>query len=256
MEVYVAISDFKPPIVDGSQNILEFKKGDEFQIYDSDKTEADWWGARCLKSNNIGYVPSRYMEFHEKRVGKLLPNNYTEQKQASLQRLSDMQNSPDFKSPDTMYEGQDEPEPDYNDEGDGDVVLRDLPKVARPPSNSSDEELIKPKKLPNPCLDSKARMAVHKELLNNYKRGINVLEKPELSKVFSQKRETQKKKEWEEQQKASSKRTSFEMKMEQRANKMKEEEVLTSINEKAEKDRPEYQKVFAKITQKTNGQVK
>lgn len=62
MEIYVAISDFKPPIADGSQNILEFKKGDSFEIFDCHKTDADWWGARSLKSSIVGYVPSRYMQ--------------------------------------------------------------------------------------------------------------------------------------------------------------------------------------------------
>lgn len=62
MEIYVAISDFKPPIVDGSQNILEFQKGDKFEIFDCHKTDADWWGARALNTNTVGYVPSRYMQ--------------------------------------------------------------------------------------------------------------------------------------------------------------------------------------------------
>lgn len=54
------------------------------------------------------------------------------------------------------------------------VILRerkssnsDLDKRLSDPRN--DELLIKPKKLANPCLASPARMAVHKELLLNYK---------------------------------------------------------------------------------------
>ena len=62
MEVYTAISDFTPPIVDGSQNILEFKKGDTFEIFDVHKTSEDWWGARAIETNSVGYVPSRYMQ--------------------------------------------------------------------------------------------------------------------------------------------------------------------------------------------------
>ena len=46
-----------------------------------------------------------------------------------------------------------------------------------------------------------------------------MLEKPELSKVLQNRRETQRRKEWEEQ--ASSKRTSLEMKLEQRATRLK-----------------------------------
>ena len=62
MEIYTAISDFTPPIADGSQNILEFEKGDTFEIFDVHKTSEDWWGARALKTNSVGYVPSRYMQ--------------------------------------------------------------------------------------------------------------------------------------------------------------------------------------------------
>jgi hypothetical protein len=46
-----------------------------------------------------------------------------------------------------------------------------------------------------------------------------VLEKPELNKVLQNRRETQRRKEWQEQ--ASSKRTSLEMKLEQRATRLK-----------------------------------
>jgi len=52
-------------------------------------------------------------------------------------------------------------------------------------------------------------------------RGVNVLEKPELTKVLQNRRETQRRKEWDDQKKMSSKRTSFELKLEERANKTK-----------------------------------
>ena len=80
-----------------------------------------------------------------------------------------------------MYIDLPEPEPDYNDDD------RDLDTAHIPPpetdidsldavihercsSQSSDEGLIPPKKLPNPCLESGTRQALHKELLLNYKR--------------------------------------------------------------------------------------
>ncbi|XP_052778422.1 tyrosine-protein kinase Yes-like [Mya arenaria] len=116
MEIYVAISDFTPPIVDGSQNILQFEKGDQFEIFDCHKTDADWWGARALKTNTVGYVPSRYMQYEERRVGKLLPNNYKSEKECSLKKLTAIQNDPNQKSPEDMYSEQEEPEPDYHDE--------------------------------------------------------------------------------------------------------------------------------------------
>ena len=53
-------------------------------------------------------------------------------------------------------------------------------------------------------------------------RGINVLEKPELQKTFDNRRQTQRAKEWDEQKKSHSKRTSLEMKLEERAHKLKE----------------------------------
>lgn len=266
MEIYTAISDFTPPIADGSQNILEFEKGDTFEIFDVHKTSEDWWGARALKTNSVGYVPSRYMQFEERKIGKLLPTDYKNQKETSLKRLSDIQNSPDYRAPEDMYQDLPEPEPDYFDEADREVL--DTAHIPPPPdgvidsqkerssSQSSEDGLIQPKKLPNPCLESSSRMAVHKELLMNYKMGVNVLEKPELKKTFDNRRQTQREKEWDERKKSMTKRSSLEMKLEQRANKLKEEDEMKPISEVDETNKPELQKVFAKITQKSNGQVK
>jgi glutamate formiminotransferase len=64
MEIYSAISDFKSPDTDGSQNILSFKKGDTFEVFDCNKTSGEWWGARAVINNIVGYVPSKYMKFH------------------------------------------------------------------------------------------------------------------------------------------------------------------------------------------------
>lgn len=266
MEIYTAISDFTPPIVDGSQNILEFKKGDTFEIFDVHKTSEDWWGARAIKTNSVGYVPSRYMQFEERKIGKLLPTDYKVQKEKSLKRLSDMQNSPDHRAPEDMYLDLPEPEPDYFDEADQDTSDIPPPETdidslnsdlhERCSSQSSDEGLIQPKRLQNPCLASSTRQALHKELLLNYKRGVNVLEKPELKKTFDDRRQTQRAKEWDEQKKANMKRTSLEMKLEERAHKLKVEDEMKTIKETEETNKPEFQKVFAKITQKSNGQVK
>lgn len=62
MEIFSAISDFISPDTDGSQNILSFKKGDKFEIFDVNKTSAEWWGARAVADNAVGYVPSKYMK--------------------------------------------------------------------------------------------------------------------------------------------------------------------------------------------------
>lgn len=62
MEIYSAISDFIAPTVEGSQNILTFQKGDRFEIFDCHKNDGEWWGARSLTNNEVGYVPSKYMQ--------------------------------------------------------------------------------------------------------------------------------------------------------------------------------------------------
>ena len=56
-------------------------------------------------------------------------------------------------------------------------------------------------------------------------RGKEVLQKPELTKVLQQRRETQRKKEWEEN-KANIDRNSLQFKLQERANKMKEVVIL------------------------------
>lgn len=52
-------------------------------------------------------------------------------------------------------------------------------------------------------------------------RGKNVLEKPELNKVFEKVKEKHRVQEWESQKKPN-KRTSLEMKLEQQASRLKE----------------------------------
>ncbi|XP_052284766.1 uncharacterized protein LOC127881115 isoform X2 [Dreissena polymorpha] len=255
MEIYAAISDFNPPVVDGSQNILQFEKGDKFEIFDCHKTDSDWWGARALKTNTVGYVPSRYMQYEERRVGKLLPTNYQSEKESSLQKLTAIQNSPNHRRPEDMYTNQQEPEPDYHDDAEPVDEPAALQRSERSPSVTSEDGLIQAKKIPNPCVESPTRMALHKELLLNYKRGVNVLEKPELTKALQNRRETQRRKEWDDQVKGSTKRTSFELKLEERANRMKEDEMKT-INEEVKDEQPEFQKVFTKIKSKSNGAVK
>lgn len=167
-----------------------------------------------------------------------------------------------------------EPEPDYQDDDVIDaptekentidmlshslqekVILRerkssnsDLDKRLSDPGN--DELLIKPKKLANPCIASPARMAVHKELLLNYKLGKNVLEKPELNKVFEKVKEKHRVQEWESQKKPN-KRTSLEMKLEQQASRLKEQEdSMKPIKEKAEKE-SELSRIQSKILSKS-----
>ena len=82
-----------------------------------------------------------------------------------------------------MYIDLPEPEPDYFDDADQDLLdtahipppetdidSLDVVIHERCSSQSSDEGLIQPKKLQNPCVESDTRQALHKELLLNYKR--------------------------------------------------------------------------------------
>ncbi|XP_045164424.2 uncharacterized protein LOC123528625 isoform X4 [Mercenaria mercenaria] len=245
------------------------------KLLEKRQAESVMYRSRLVLSRHMTVIPVRHQSRSEVKVGHLTSHSqrshsvtgctehvyygrnrafsYQDQKQTSLKRLSDIQNSPDHRAPEDMYNDSMEPEPDYNDELDTVVLETENGKKERPPSQSSDDGLIPAKKLQNPCIESPTRQALHKELLLNYKRGVNVLEKPELNKVLQNRRETQKRKEWQEQ--ASSKRTSLEMKLEQRATRLKEDEMKT-ISEKDESEKPELHKVFAKFAQKSNGQVK
>lgn len=69
-----------------------------------------------------------------------------------------------------MLNNEQEPEPDYHDDAEPVDVPAALQKSERSPSVTSDDGFIQPKKIPNPCVESPSRMALHKELLLNYKR--------------------------------------------------------------------------------------
>ncbi|KAK3101517.1 hypothetical protein FSP39_004158 [Pinctada imbricata] len=125
----------------------------------------------------------------------------------------------------------------------------ELEKRLSDPGN--DDLLIRPKKLVNPCIESRERMALHKELLHNYKVGKNILEKPELQKVLEKRKEKQRVDEWESQKKTSTKRTSLEMKLEQQRQKEHQGD-MKPIEEKEEKSQSELSKMQAKILSKNS----
>ncbi|XP_069140821.1 uncharacterized protein [Argopecten irradians] len=317
MDIYKAVSDFTPPSVEGSENILSFNKGDRFEIFDCHKTGTEWWGARALTSDTVGYVPSKYMEYEERKIGRLLPENYESQREESLRKFTNMQNAANHQSPvtpetplpdydeespwtqisdnqlrfaqqfgnvlssiadiDDQYGDVPEPEPDYDDDViDGPVktddssslselqnrlepvIIRERPSSIsdRPPSEGDESALIQPKRLVNPCMESKARMNLHKELLMNYKTGKDVLQKPELNKVLEERKERQKKQEWA--QRESKKRTSLELKLEEQARKVSESEssnLKAIVENESDTNSSELSKVHAKILHK-NGSVK
>ncbi|CAG5128237.1 unnamed protein product, partial [Candidula unifasciata] len=117
-------------------------------------------------------------------------------------------------------------------------------------SSSKEPPLIKPKPLHNPCLESRERQALHRELLMNYRIGKDVLQKPELNKVLRDRREKEKKKEWEEL-KTTRERTSLVMKLEERANKLKEEEEKKTKATTEKTQDPELTRMHRKIMQKS-----
>lgn len=267
------MSAFEAPQGEGSENILSFDKGDKFEIYDCHRNSSEWWGARALKDSCVGYVPSKYMKYEERVIEQWGANQHGSTSAVPQTEVKEMQKSGGMKPPDDSYDLP-EPEPDYQDDDVIDaptekentidmlshslqekVILRerkssnsDLDKRLSDPGN--DELLIKPKKLANPCIASPARMAVHKELLLNYKLGKNVLDKPELNKVFEKVKEKHRVQEWESQKKPN-KRTSLEMKLEQQASRLKEQEdSMKPIKEKAEKE-SELSRIQSKILSKS-----
>ncbi|KAK3103003.1 hypothetical protein FSP39_015695 [Pinctada imbricata] len=88
MEVYVAVSDFISPNCEGSQNILSFRRGDKFEIFDCHKSSSEWWGARALSNNSVGYVPSKYMKFEDRKIGSVLPETNKVSKMRERERES------------------------------------------------------------------------------------------------------------------------------------------------------------------------
>lgn len=104
------------------------------------------------------------------------------------------------------------PEPDYSDSDDGQL------------EDAADDEiqlqLIRAKKLVNPCLESKEHKALRRELALNQKLGINVLDnKTELRKEMDKRKERQQRRD-DDQQRRLDRRSSFELRLEQQANKL------------------------------------
>ena len=57
MEVYEAKFDYCDECGD---SLLSFKKGDKFIV--TYKDEGGWWAAQNLSNNEIGYIPSSFVE--------------------------------------------------------------------------------------------------------------------------------------------------------------------------------------------------
>lgn len=79
MDVYRAIANFTAPSFNSQgkpiHTCLTFKKGDLFEVLESENERTKlkvWWACRTTcEDRKIGYVPAKYLKFHEKRPGKI-----------------------------------------------------------------------------------------------------------------------------------------------------------------------------------------
>ncbi|XP_054276214.1 uncharacterized protein LOC128995277 [Macrosteles quadrilineatus] len=115
-----------------------------------------------------------------------------------------------------------------------------------PPPPLPDEGLIMPRKLPNPCLQSRDHRDLHRELLFNQKVGKNVLnQKSELQRALEKHKESQMKKEMEQQKQET--RTPFEKVIEERARRLESLEKNNGEEDPTSNNKPEFLQVHAKL---------
>lgn len=112
----------------------------------------------------------------------------------------------------------------------------------------SGEGLILPRKLHNPCLESRDRKELHRELMLNQKIGKNVLnQKSELQKAMEKHKEQVSRRELEAQRQENM--TPFERVIEQRAKKLEIMEKDLTDKEMSQKE-PEFLQIHAKLRAK------
>lgn len=150
------------------------------------------------------------------------------------------------------------PEPDYSDSEEENNKSSNQQRRNRSSSttvimsangttHASDDGLVVPKKLPNPCLESQERQNLHKELMFNKKMGKSVIgQKSELQKAMEKFRDEHKKKELEGEK--LNKRSSFEKRLDEQASKIKslEEEQKKSDPDQVV-DQSEFLRVHARV---------
>lgn len=146
------------------------------------------------------------------------------------------------------------PEPDYSDNDEC------LPPHYQDDDPDNDDEiqsqLLSAKKLANPCLESKQHKALCKELIFNQKLGINVLDnKTEYHKEMERRKQRQQRQ--EDNQRHRENRSTFEVRLEQQANKLHQEKRDLASSERTGTPVPanvceqasEFLRVHAKISQ-------
>ncbi|KAK3854618.1 hypothetical protein Pcinc_024162 [Petrolisthes cinctipes] len=109
--------------------------------------------------------------------------------------------------------------------------------------------LIVPKKLVNPCLESSDKKNLHRELLFNQKRGMNVLnQKTELQKAMEKHKDKKVMKEQEMEKTAS--KTPFQKALDERAHKIEQMEKTENKETENGNSACEFQKIHAKVRAK------
>ncbi|KAG9277002.1 actin-associated protein FAM107A [Astyanax mexicanus] len=106
------------------------------------------------------------------------------------------------------------------------------------------EELIRPKKLPNPVKASRSHRELHRELLITHKRGAVVEEKPELQRVLEQRnRALALRQEREEQEERKKQRSPLEQELLRRQQRLERLEKEMEEERERRKRAPEFIRV-------------
>ncbi|KAG0719697.1 Protein FAM107B [Chionoecetes opilio] len=125
-------------------------------------------------------------------------------------------------------------------------------EAAANPERMDDKGLIMPKRLVNPNMESTEKKSLHKELLYNQKRGMNVLnQKTELQKAMEKHNDKKVLKEIKKEKEAAL--TPFQKALDERAQKIEQqmEKVESKDDDENEKKGTcEFQKIHAKVRAK------
>ncbi|CAL9695333.1 unnamed protein product [Knipowitschia caucasica] len=109
------------------------------------------------------------------------------------------------------------------------------------------DELIKPKKLPNPVKSSRNHQDLHRELFWNQKTGLAPQNKPELQKVLEQRKREQVQKAQRAEQEAHKKRSDLEIELLKRQHKLEQLELEQQKMEEEQENTPEFIKMKSNL---------
>ncbi|XP_063877281.1 uncharacterized protein LOC135109676 isoform X1 [Scylla paramamosain] len=250
-----------------SSLVLAFRKGDLFGAVEQDEV-GRWWGVLALRSGRLGYVPCSYMKFLEQRHYWLTVTGERSSREVHVKALGELQTATArLPHPEVVY-GAMIPEPDYSDDEREATVTKQAALISRnnqvnassPAKKEKDagegnkgrmdeNGLIMPKKLVNPCLESTEKKSLHRELLYNQKRGVNVLnQKTELQKAMEKHNDKKVLKEIQKEKEAAL--TPFQKALDERAQRIEQMEKAETKDVENEKDKCEFQKIHAKVRAK------